>query len=206
MRHDGDAVIADGPREQDRVARPRAIAGDLNPGRHDADAGGVKEQSVGLAALDHLGVAGNDCDAGGARRLAHRTGDALEIGERESLLDDEAGGKIKRARAAHGDVVDGAVDGERADIAAGEEQRRDHKRIGRHHHAPGRHVEGSLIVAARQHRIVEGRTENLLDQLLHGAAARPMREIDAAGRGRAGVPSNAGKGTRFHCAAFRNRP
>ena len=207
MRHDGDAVIAHGAREQDRIAGPRTVARDLDPGRHDTDAGGVDEQAVGLAALDHLGVAGDDGDAGGARGFAHRAGNAIEIGERKALLDDEAGGEIERTRAAHGDVVDGAVDGERADVAAGKEQRRDHERIGRHHHAAGRDIEGGLVVAARQHRVVEGRAENLLDQLLHGAAARAMREIDAAGRKVEPVRRQTrGRGCDVHCAASRIRP
>src|SRR5664279_1895935 len=91
VRHDGDAVIAHAAGDQDCIAGARALARNFNAGRHHADAGGVDEEAVGLAALDHLGVAGDDRDAGGARGCAHRTGDALEIGERKALFDDEPG-------------------------------------------------------------------------------------------------------------------
>ena len=53
------------------------------PVRHDADAGGGDEHAVGLAALDHLGVAGDDLHARLARRRAHALRDALQIGERK---------------------------------------------------------------------------------------------------------------------------
>ena len=65
----------------------------------------------------------------------------------KAFLQDEAGGEIERARAGHGDVVDGAVHSKRADIAAGEEQRRDHVPVGRHDEAATGCIERRLIVA-----------------------------------------------------------
>ena len=56
--------------DQDRVARPRPIAGNVDARRDNADAGGGDEHAVALALLDHLGVAGDDGHAGGGWRAA----------------------------------------------------------------------------------------------------------------------------------------
>jgi hypothetical protein len=118
--------------------------------------------------------------AGRARRVAHALGNPLQIGERKALLDDEARREIERPRPGHGDVVDRAVHGERADIAAGEEQRRDDIAVGRHHHASGGNVEGRLVIAGGEPFIVEGGVKNLADQPRHGASAGAMRKLHAA--------------------------
>ena len=55
----------------------------------------------------------------------------LQVGERQSLLEDEGGRQEERPRAADRQVVDGAVHGQAADVAAGEEERTDHERVGR---------------------------------------------------------------------------
>ena len=95
-----------------------------------ADAGGGDVAAVGLAALDDLGVAGDDLHAGRPRPRRHRRDDPPQVGDREALLEDEAGRQVQRPRAGHRQVVDRAVDGEVADVAAGEEQRRDDVGVG----------------------------------------------------------------------------
>ena len=57
--HDRHAVVAQAAVDQDGVSRACAVAGDLHPLGHHADAGGGNEQAVGLAAFDHLGVPGH---------------------------------------------------------------------------------------------------------------------------------------------------
>ena len=136
---------------------------------------------IGLAALDHLGVAGDDRHARRARGVAHARRDALQVGERKALFDDEARREIERPRARHRDVVDGAVHGERADVAAGKEDRRDDIGVGGHHHAPGGRIERRLVVAGAQPVVVEGGVKNVLDQLAHGAPAGAVGKIDPAG-------------------------
>ena len=57
-------------------------------------------------------------------RAAARRADSttrLEIGQREPLLEDEGQRQRQRARAAHREIVDRAVDRELADVAAGKE-------------------------------------------------------------------------------------
>ena len=63
-------------------------------------------------------------------RGTHRLHDAPEILHRQTFLQNETGREIKRARAAHGEIVNGAMNGQLADVAAREKNRADDKRIG----------------------------------------------------------------------------
>ena len=180
-RQDGDAVIAERAAHQDHVPRPGAIAARRDDrGRDHPDAGGVDEYAITLAALDHLGVAGDDRHAGGARRVGHRMDDAREIGEGQALFEDEAGGEPERPRAAHGDVVDGAVHGELADVASREEQRRDHVGVGAEDDLARRRREARAVVLLREVGVVEGPGEEHLDELGGGAPARPVDHLHPA--------------------------
>jgi len=96
----------------------------------DAYAGGRDVESVAFAALDDFGVAGDDRNAGGRSGVAHGGHDALERLGGETFFEDEAGAEPERTGAAHGEVVDSAVDGELADVAAGEEERGDDVGVG----------------------------------------------------------------------------
>ena len=115
-----------------------------------------------------------------ARGRGHRLDDALQVGQREAFLEDEAGRQVQRHRARHRHVVDGAVHRQAADVAAGKEQRRDDVAVGGHHQAPGRHAEGCLVVGLAQPFVVEGALEEFVDQLRHGAAAAAVRHVDDA--------------------------
>ena len=98
--------------------------------RDDADTGGRDEQTVGRAAADDLGVAGDDLDARGPRRLGHVGHDRAQLVDREALFDDERGRQPRRLGALHREVVHRAVDGEMADRAAREAQRLHDERVG----------------------------------------------------------------------------
>ena len=52
--------------------------------------------------------------------------------QRQALFENEARAQGQRPRPGHGQVVDRAVDGQLADVAAGKEQRADDERVGRH--------------------------------------------------------------------------
>src|SRR3954452_21292586 len=97
----------------------------MEVGADAADSGGVDEDAVSLALFDDLGVAGDDLDAGGFGGAAHGGGDASERVERGAFLGDEGGGEVGRFGAPHGEIVHRAGPGERADIAAAEEERFD---------------------------------------------------------------------------------
>jgi hypothetical protein len=61
-----------------------------------------------------------------ARCAARGFHHALQVGQRQSFLEDKSEREIKRLRPAHREVVDRAIDGKIADIAAGKENRRHH--------------------------------------------------------------------------------
>jgi hypothetical protein len=115
-----------------------------------------------------------------ARRSRHRLDDAPQVRERQALLEDEAGRQVERPGAGHGDVVDRAVHGEATDVAAGEEQRRDHVRVGGDHQPPGWHLDLCLVVEAPECLVVELRDEQLLDELRRGAPAAAVGHLDLA--------------------------
>ena len=79
--------------------------------------------------VHHLGIAGDDLDAGGAAAAPMRS-TICARSSTEAFLDDEAGRKVDRTRAAHGQVVHRAVHGQIADVTAGEKDRVDHVGVG----------------------------------------------------------------------------
>ena len=103
---------------------PRALVDQPEPGRADVHA-------VGVAALDDLGVAGDDRarpPPRPARAIASTSARSVLGGQ--ALLEDQRQRQRERARAGHREVVDRAVDGELADRAAGEAQRLDDEGVG----------------------------------------------------------------------------
>ena len=129
--HDGHAVIGERAGEEHPVARPDALRAEVDAVGHRPDAGRRHVEPVGLAAFDDLRVAGDDRDSGCPGGGPHRGDDAPQVGNRKALLDHESGRQPERPRADHREVVDGAVDGELADVAARELERVHDVRVGR---------------------------------------------------------------------------
>ena len=177
--HDGHTVLGDGAAEHDDVAGARAVGGDRPRVLDHADAGGGDETAVGLAAVDDLGVSGHDRDIGRLRRLPHRGHDAIEIGEREALLEDERGGQVERARAGHREIVHGAVDREVADVAAGEEQRRDDIRVRGEREPDPADGDHGLVVALVEDLVAERGKKAAREQLGRHLPAAAVSEQDA---------------------------
>jgi hypothetical protein len=147
-RHDGDAVIADGSRDEDAVAGPGGVDGEGNPRRHHADTRSGNEYLVALAAVHNLGVARDQLDAGRGTRRPHGGDDAAQVVQRQAIFQDEGRRQVQRPGAADRQIVDGAVDGQLADVAAGEEQRPDHERIRREGKAQPFALEGRRVNVA----------------------------------------------------------
>jgi hypothetical protein len=122
-------VHADVPADQHGVADRRAAGRDVDAVGDEPDAGGVDIDAVAAAAVHDLRVAGDEPNVRGPRRGAHGPGDAVEVGQRGALLQDERGRHEQRRRAGHRQVVHGPVDRQVADRAAGEEHRLDHERV-----------------------------------------------------------------------------
>ena len=174
----------------------------LTPARNDADAGGGDEDLVALAAVDDLGVAGDELDAGFGGSGAHGLDDAAEIVDRQAFFEDERGGEIERLRAAHREVVDGAVDGETADVAAGKEDRRDDKGVGGEGEARVADGEHGLIVELVEHGIAEGGQKDFVDEVGGELAAAAMAEHDLlvlVDRDGAGAEQRRDGGLRLRC-------
>ena len=116
-----------------RMRSPGRIASAARRARGSrcADAGGADVHAVGGAALDDLGVAGHDLDPAASAARGDRLDLGLQVVRGEALLEDQRQAERERARARHGQVVDGPVHGQVADRAAREAERLDDERVGR---------------------------------------------------------------------------
>ena len=177
--HDGDAVAADIAAQHHRVAGPHLLRRDrLAAPSTSPTPGGVDVEAVALAALDDLGVAGDEPHAGRRGRVAHRGDDAAQIVDRQTLLEDQPDAQIERLGAAHRQVVDRAVDGERADVAAGKEQRPHDIGIGREGQPRAADVEHGAVMREIVRRCRRRPGGRALDQPVRQQAAAAMGELD----------------------------
>ena len=126
---------------------------------------GGDEQAVAFALVHDLGVARDELHTSGGRGLLHRPDDASERLHRQAFLDDESGAQPLRPRAAHGEVVDCSVDGERADVAAGKKQRMHDVGIGGEGEALAADVNHRAVVTLVEQRVAERGQEQLFDEL-----------------------------------------
>ena len=140
-----------------RTASPgRTLAGEIADLVLDhADAGRVDEDAVALASVHDLGVAGDQLHPAAAAATLHRLDDPPQRLHRQAFFQDQRRAEIERPRAAHGQIVHRAVDGERADIAAGKEQRSDNVGIGREGQPGAGDVQGRAIVPLQQEVVAE---------------------------------------------------
>ena len=129
-QHDRRAVLADASRQQDAVTRAQTGRRELRPRIAAADAGGAHVHAVGVATLDHLGVAGDHLHAGRLRGCGRSPRPRRAARRPAGPPRAPATGQRERPSAGDGQVVDGAVDGQLADRPAGEPQRPDHVGVG----------------------------------------------------------------------------
>ncbi len=149
---------------------------------------GADVQAITLAALHHFGVARYDGHAGQTGGFGHRSGHALQIAQGQALFQHKGHGQAGGPGAHHGQIVGGAVHRQTANVAARKKQWRHHMRIGGHDQIVScRRLQGSI-----EHRAIvacilptfgpgalERWAEDLLDQLISGAAACAMAHVDA---------------------------
>jgi hypothetical protein len=184
---------------------------------HHAHPGSIDVAAVGLAPLDHLGVAGDHLHPGRLGGGGHGRHDRGQVGDGEALLQHEAGRQVQRGRAGHRQVVDGPVHGQVADIAAGKEQRRNDVGVGGQRQPRATHLQLRGVLQRLEQRVAERVQEHRLHQGPAGLAAGPVRHGDplfpdpraaapglvdpvqhlllAVGRG-AGLPGRPGRGGR----------
>ena len=173
-------MLTDVARDDDVIARAGLLGSDAQARGYDADTGGVDEKAVRAAFSDNLGVAGDNRDPGGGGGSAHGVGDGTEHLHLQALFEDESGRQPQRLCPAARQVVDGAVDGEVADVAAREEQGVDHVGVGGQsdprrpdvqHGGVSRDAAGGT----------EGRQEEVLDEFLGQDAAAAVAHYDPRG-------------------------
>ncbi len=95
-----------------------------------ADAGRGDEHLVAGRPVHDFRVAGHKQNSRFARCRRHRAGDPAQGLDRHALFDDRGARQIERGRPADREIVDGAADGQPADVAAVEEQGLHHVAVG----------------------------------------------------------------------------
>ncbi len=77
---------------------------------------------------------------------------------------------------AHGQVVDRAVDGQFPDVATGEKDGADDKRVGGESQASASHLQYHSVVESFQGRVVKGGQEHPLDEHLGQPSPSPVSQ------------------------------
>ncbi len=130
-QQNGDAVIADGPGEQNLVADAHRARIDVHAVNQAADAGRGDVHLVGFAVFDHFGVAAGDADSRVPRGFRHGANFGFEHRRGQSgfehIGDDQGLCPGSRNR----QIVDRAVHRKFADGTSGKSERLDHKAVGR---------------------------------------------------------------------------
>ncbi len=97
-QHDRHPVLGDATGDEHTVARPHAVEAEHRAQVEQSDSRRRHVETVCGAALDDLRVSGRHGDTRVERCAPHRRDELAQLGEREPLLDDEAGGECERHR------------------------------------------------------------------------------------------------------------
>ena len=170
-RENRDAVAAEIAADDDRVAGLRPMRADRSRGFTFASITPMPEVLTNMPSplpLSTTLVSPVTSFTPACRRgLLHRRDHGAQRFHRQAFFENESRAQIERARAAHGQIVDRAVDRQIADVAAGKNQRAHHERIGGE--GQTRAVDSPRQPrrrAALEHRVRERRHENLFDELM----------------------------------------
>jgi len=172
LGQNGHAVIGDRAAQNDMVAGRGPARADIHAVHDPSDARGVDEDLVRGALGDDLGVPGDDGDPGGVGGVPHGLQNPFQIRQRESLFDDQADAQVERHGAAHGQIVDGAVDGQVPDVSAGKENGVHHEGVGGKGQPRSIDGEDGPVVQPGENGVVE--------QGRHGLGDEPVGEFAAA--------------------------
>ncbi len=97
--------------------------------------------------------------------------------DRQPLLEDQRNAEESRLGAAHREIVDRTVDGERADVAARELERSHDIAVGRERERPVNGLEHGAVMAQLELGIVERGPDHGVEQPQHRTAAAAVREL-----------------------------
>ena len=181
--HHGAAVVPHRTAQDHDVTGPHdALDRDALRQRDDANSRRRDEELIRLAAGHDLGVTGDDADARAIRCAAASTprpcaGVATSRpSSRMNAAEMPSGVAPPTARS-----LIGAVDGELTDVAAGEEERADHERVGRDREpdvVDARDREDRLVAELVEHRVAEDVAEERGDQRVAGFAPGAVAHRD----------------------------
>jgi len=176
--HDRDAVVRDEAAHEHDIPRLHAVHAQRACGTHHTHAAGVDEHLVRLAAIHHLRIARDDGHArlGGGR--SHGVDHAAKDRHVEPLLQDQPNAECEGTRARDREVIDGAMHGKPADVAAGKEERAHDVAVGGQRDAlpAGRTGEHCRIRVAIEQRIAERRQDDRLEQCMTRLAAAAVAQ------------------------------
>jgi hypothetical protein len=169
-----DTMFGHGAGQDDEVAGLCLPTIDGHPRWNHTNSRGVDEDLVGRALGHHFGIAGHELHAGPIQRLAYTGQDALQIDNRKSFFQNQSHAEITWLGAAHGHIVDRAVNRQVADIAARKKNRIDHESIGRKSQSDTVQLEHGAVVERRQDGVVEQGHQHFSSELVGDLAAAAM--------------------------------
>ena len=173
-----DAVIADGTRKKNLVARPNRGGRNAQPRNQMADPRSRDVHLIGLAVLDDFGIAARDHDTGGFRGSRHGAHFRFENVGRQSGFQHVTDDQRLRPRSRNRQVIHGSVHRQLADGTAGKAQRPDHETVGGHRDARAVDVDVSGVAQRRGNRSEKKRREQPVDQPAARLAAGAMSHLD----------------------------
>ena len=171
-------MIAQRAGKQNGVSGLAVRARKLDAGRHQAHACCVDVNAVAVSAIHDFRVARYHMHAGLGSDFANRFANAAQVIHGEALFEHHGDREVFHLGAARGNVVHRAANGQTADVAAGEEMRRDHERVGgkRQALAGGGGGQKRRVVALGKFFRAIGRGEHVVDDALHHGSAGAMTQ------------------------------
>ena len=174
-RHDCEAVIAQTSSDDDAISASQARIGHHPAG--EGHARRVDDQAVELALAHDLGVAGHDAGARFGASRAHRIANAFQIRNGKASFNDDRASEPHRFRGTHHcQVIDGAANGQPADIATGKEERFDDIGVSSQHQEAIAHRNRRAVVHSGEARAgwAQPCDKHAFDERAHGRAARAV--------------------------------
>jgi hypothetical protein len=154
------------------------LAAYVYPWRHNSNARRIDKNLVRLAARNDLRISGHNQDLRFASGLRHGRHNLCQRIKRKPLFQDETGGQIERPGPAHGKIVDGAMDGEAAYVAAREEDGINHVGIGGDGNLPVLHLYQGTVVHLSEVFILKHVDEKVLHELVRRSASASLVKLN----------------------------
>ncbi len=174
----GDSVVPNGSGEQNLVARAHGPRIDVHTGQERTDAGRGDVHPVSFAMLHDLRVTACNSDSRLPGGLGHGADFGLKNLRRQPGLQDESDDDGLRSCAGNGQVIDGPIDRELADRAAGKTQRLHHEAICSDGQLRSCNFERGGITQRLSGGAEKKRSKQAFDQPAAGNSARAVGHFD----------------------------